>query len=103
MKLLLNSKEPTKIPIRIGLQVEARVQHALIEASGQTLLEETVAAMDTETLAAKTGDAREATQAPTVTMTNTPTTAAQAAEARLRAQNSPTDAPTTPPTYPVGK
>jgi hypothetical protein len=79
--------------------VEARAQHALIEASGQTLLLETVAAMDTEMLAAKTGDAREATHAPTVTMTNSPTTAAHHALVRLREQNVPTGAPTPPPTY----
>ena len=79
--------------------MEARAQHALVEASGQTLLAQTLAAMDVEMLAAKTGDAREPTSAPTVTLTNQPTTAAQAAEARLRAMNVPTGAPTPPPTY----
>jgi hypothetical protein len=67
--------------------VTAREQHALIEARGQDLLEETIDDADDAMLAAKLGDARESTWAPTVTLSNSPTTTAEAAAERSRAQN----------------
>jgi hypothetical protein len=67
--------------------VTAREQHALIEASGQTLLEETILDADAAMVLAKTGDTRESTLAPTVTLTNSPTTIAEGADERSRAQN----------------
>lgn len=67
--------------------VTAREQHALIEASGQTLLEETILDADAAMVLAKTGDTRESTLAPTVTLSNSPTTTAEAADERSRAQN----------------
>jgi len=67
--------------------VLAREQHALIEASGQTLLEETIDDADSAMLLAKTGDARESTLSPTVTLSNSPTSAAEHAATIERAQN----------------
>lgn len=67
--------------------VTAREQHALIEASGQTLLEETILDADAAMVLAKTGDTRESTLAPTVFLSNSPTTIAERADERSRAQN----------------
>jgi hypothetical protein len=67
--------------------VAAREQHALIEASGQTLLEQTILDADAAMVLAKTGDTRESTLAPTVTLSNSPTTIAEGADERSRAQN----------------
>ena len=70
-----------------GHDVAARASHATIEASGQTLLDETVADAAAALLLAKAGDVRETTWAPTVTLSNSPTTTAEAAAERSRAQN----------------
>jgi len=70
-----------------GHDVAARASHATIEASGQTLLVETVADAAAALLLAKAGDVRETTWAPTVTLSNSPTTTAEGAAERSRAQN----------------